>query len=166
MAELSEKQKRFCEEYLVDYNATQAAIRAQYSKKTAGSQGHDLLKKPEIQAYLKSKQSRILNKLEISQERTMQEIGRIAFGDRRGLYNEDGSLKKLSEMSADDAALISSLETEELTLEEVVIGNTKKVKTWDKVRALEMLAKHFKIFSDAPVSTNSFKFGYGTEVPV
>jgi phage terminase small subunit len=46
---LTPKQQRFCEEYIVDLNATQAAIRAGYSKKTAGSQGHDLLKKPAIQ---------------------------------------------------------------------------------------------------------------------
>ena len=49
---MNEKQKRFCEEYLIDCNATQAAIRAGYSEKTAGSQAFDLLKKPEIQNYI------------------------------------------------------------------------------------------------------------------
>lgn len=52
MSALNDKQAAFAREYLVDFNATQAAIRAGYSRKTAGSQGHDLLKKPEIQELL------------------------------------------------------------------------------------------------------------------
>ena len=52
---LNDKQSRFVDEYLVDLNATQAAIRAGYSQKTAGSQGFDLLKKPEIAAEIEKR---------------------------------------------------------------------------------------------------------------
>lgn len=59
MSGLNDKQAAFVREYLVDFNATQAAVRAGYSKRTAGSQAHDLLKKPEIQAALKDGQKRL-----------------------------------------------------------------------------------------------------------
>ncbi|MBO5000034.1 MAG: terminase small subunit [Bacteroidaceae bacterium] len=52
MAELNAKQKRFCDEYLIDMNATQAAIRAGYSPKTAGGIGSEYLRKPQIKAYI------------------------------------------------------------------------------------------------------------------
>jgi phage terminase small subunit len=151
---LNEKQKRFYEEYLVDFNATKAAQRAGYSKKTAYSQAHDLLKKPEGQKYLQVKGKRLAQKLEISQERTMQEIARIAFSDLRKAFNEDGSLKQLSELDDDTAAVLASIEVDEIfgivKTQKVAIGQTKKIKVWDKTKALEMLAKHYKIFEDAP----------------
>ena len=49
---LTEKQKRFCDEYLVDYNATQAAVRAGYSVKSAYSIGEENLRKPELKTYI------------------------------------------------------------------------------------------------------------------
>lgn len=52
---MTEKQKRFCEEYLIDLNATQAALRAGYSEKTAYSIGNENLKKPEIQEYIQKR---------------------------------------------------------------------------------------------------------------
>jgi phage terminase small subunit len=65
---LNPKQEAFVHEYLIDFNATQAAIRAGYSTKTAGSQAHDLLKKPEIQAKLKEGQARLAEKTETEAE--------------------------------------------------------------------------------------------------
>ena len=65
---LNDRQAAFSREYLIDYNATQAAIRAGYSARTAGSQGHDLLKKPEIQAALKNGQKRLSEKTETEAE--------------------------------------------------------------------------------------------------
>lgn len=65
---LNDKQAAFVREYLVDFNATQAAIRAGYSKRTAGSQAHDLLKKPEIQAALSEGQKRLAEVTETEAE--------------------------------------------------------------------------------------------------
>lgn len=65
---LNDKQTAFVREYLVDFNATQAAIRAGYSKRTAGSQAHDLLKKPEIQAALSEGQKRLAEVTETEAE--------------------------------------------------------------------------------------------------
>lgn len=154
MAKLSDKQIRFCNEYLVDYNGTQAAIRAGYSKKTAVEQASRLLINVKVAEYLKSKKIKIASKLEITQERTMQEIGRIAFQDARKFFNEDGSLIPIHELDDDAAAAIAGMDIEELfEYEDGVknkIGNLKKIKRYDKTKALEMLAKHFKIYSDAP----------------
>ena len=68
MRELNDKQAAFVREYLVDFNATQAAIRAGYSARTAGSQAHDLLKKPEVQAALKEGQKRLAEATETEAE--------------------------------------------------------------------------------------------------
>lgn len=76
---LNEKQKRFVLEYLIDLNATQAAIRAGYSKKTAYSMGQQNLKKPEIQKAIQAKQNKLQHKLEITQERVLGELAQVAF---------------------------------------------------------------------------------------
>lgn len=73
-SKLTDKQKMFCREYLVDLNATQAAIRANYSKKTAGSVGHENLTKPDIQAELKKLMDKRSAKVEVTAEYVLQTI--------------------------------------------------------------------------------------------
>ena len=75
---LNKRQRRFVAEYLIDLNATQAAIRAGYSKHTAGSQGFDLLRKPEIQAAVGMKTQKQIEKVDISAEyvlKGLKEVG-------------------------------------------------------------------------------------------
>lgn len=81
MAKLTDKQKRFVDEYLVDLNATAAAKRAGYSEKTAYSMGQRLLKKVEIQAAIQKRQAKLRGKLEITQERVLEELAAIAFAN-------------------------------------------------------------------------------------
>lgn len=155
---LTDKQIRFCQEYVSDFNATQAAIRAGYSKKTAASIGSENLIKPDIQDFIKNLVNPIEKQLGISRERVMQEIGRIAFSDIRKLYTVDGSLKAIRDMDDESAAVLASVESYEErvkggTDEDMpLVGKTIKVKTYDKTKALEMLAKHFKIYTDAPLN--------------
>lgn len=163
---LSERQKKFCDEYLLDFNGTQAAVRAGYSKKSAKEQGSRLLTKINVQQYLNTKKQKAAAKFEISHERTLQEIGKIAYSNIKSLFNEDGSLKKISDMTDEEACLLSSVEVDEIISEKKKIGETRKVKLWDKTKGLEMLAKHFKIYSDAPVTNTNIKLGYGKEEPV
>ena len=68
MRELNDKQAAFVREYLADFNATQAAIRAGYSAKTAGQIGHELLKKPEVQQRLREFQQKAAEKTETEAE--------------------------------------------------------------------------------------------------
>jgi len=151
---LSDKQKRFCDHYLISFNATQSAIKAGYSKKTAHSIGSENLIKPEIQKYLQSKKEKIAKKLEISQERTMLEMARISFSSVLNLYNEDGTFKPIHELDDNTAAAIQSLELNE-------DGEIIKIKLWDKNKPMEMLGKHFKIYADITpvVVNNTFDIG-------
>ena len=78
---LSAKQQAFCREYLVDFNATQAAIRAGYSERSARSIGNENLTKPDIQKYLVALQKPVLEQFEVTQERVIQEIISLAFSN-------------------------------------------------------------------------------------
>ena len=156
---LTPKQKKFCECYLTHYNATRAAIEAGYSEKTAMEMGYKLVHKSSVKEYIDHKKQKLTEKLEITQERVMQEIGRIAFSDIRKVFNDDGNLKAPKDWDNDTAAVISSVESDELFdgfgKDRVQIGLTKKVKLWDKVKGLEMLAKHFKLYEeDSKISFN------------
>jgi phage terminase small subunit len=141
---LTDKQQRFVAEYLVDSNATQAAIRAGYSAHTASSQGERLLRNVEVAAAIEAKQTKTLAKLEITAERVMEELGRIAFADPRRLFNDDGSLKKVSELSADDAAVLAQFDVIQLPHGETV----RRLRVWDKAVALQVLAKRFGLLKE------------------
>lgn len=147
---LTPKQIRFCEEYLIDLNGTQAAIRAGYSKKTANEQAARLLANVSLQDYVQQLQSKTSDKLEITREKVIAEYARIAFSDVRAFFGEDGGMKNLSDLTSNEAAAISSIETEELFegfgKDRERIGRTRKVKMWDKTKALESLGKHLGLF--------------------
>lgn len=157
MRKLTEKQARFVQEYLVDLNATKAATRAGYSTRTAGQMGHELLKKPEIKAAVESAQQKREKRTLITQDRVLQELSRIAFFDHRKLYNKDGSLKRLDRLDEETAAALASFEILE-TEGEAVAGpdgekrrtkrQTKKVRSFDKVAALQLAMRHLGLLSD------------------
>ena len=81
MPKLTEKQKRFCEEYLIDLNATQAAIRAEYSAKTAYSMGQRLLKNVEVQKYISQLQNSQSERTQITADTVLKELKKIALAD-------------------------------------------------------------------------------------
>lgn len=166
MAKLTAKQKRFCDEYLIDLNATQAAIRAGYSEKTAYRTGADNLRKPQIEEYIAKRQKELSRSTEITQERVIKELALIAFSN-----NADYAHVVEKKMKAEvDGALVDVLDedgkpvmyrtvepvlTEELTEEQkralAVIKKGRdglEVKSCDKVKALELLGKHLGIFTD------------------
>jgi|SRR5215471_3025720 len=161
------KQGVFVQEYLKDLNATQAAIRAGYSEKTAGSVGHDLLKKPEIQTAIQAAMDARSERTEITADRVLQEIARLAFVDMRKFYREDGSFKGIHEFDDDTAAALASLETAELFEgsgeNRVQVGHIKKLKLWDKSRNLELLGKHLKLFIDKNEASPQQAAGYHKE---
>lgn len=162
-----ERVKNFCDRYLIHFNGAKAAEEAGYSKKRAKVTACELLATAEVQKYLQGKKKKIAKKLEITQERTMQEIARLAFSDIRKVFNGSGGIIDPKNLDDDTAAIVASVEVFEEFQgrgdEREQIGETKKVKLWDKTKALEMLAKHFKIYSDAPVNNNTVTVGYGKE---
>lgn len=147
---LTEKQKRFVAEYLVDLNATQAAIRAGYSEKTARAVGYENLTKPDIQdAILKGREEQT-KRTEVTADRVIQEYAKIAFFDPRKLFTDNGMPKDISSLDNDTAAALVGMDVYEeydgAGEERRLAGYTKKYKIADKLRALEALGKHLGIF--------------------
>jgi len=147
---LTAKQTRFVAEYVVDLNATQAAIRAGYSRKSAEQQGYENLRKPEIAQAITAGKAQQLETAELSAALMLEELRRLALVDARSFWDAEGRLKKPSELTAEQGAALAGFE--------VLIKNAKagdgqideihKIKLWDKTRALEALAKHFGLVTE------------------
>lgn len=145
---LSLKQSLFVSEYLVDGNATQAAIRAGYSAKTAGSIGEENLKKPEIAAEIKAALERRNQRVEVKADDVLRELLRLAMVDIGEAYDENNNLKKLHDMPPGVRRSIAQIETHYIGGGEDGAIEVKKVKFNDKTKALELLGKHLKLFTD------------------
>jgi phage terminase small subunit len=149
MQKLKPKQIRFVEEYLIDFNATQAAIRAGYSKKTARNIAGNLLTKINIQKEISGRLKAYSEKSEITRERVLLEIARLAFNDPRKAFDSNGNLLPVHNWSTETAAAISSIEVNELIdTQGNVIGHTKKIKFWDKGKQLELASRCLGMLTD------------------
>jgi phage terminase small subunit len=152
MADLEPRQAAFVREYVVDFNGAQAAIRAGYSEKGCRQQAARLLTDANIQTALAREVARREKRTEITADRVVMELARVAFFDKRRLYREDGSLKPPAEWDDDTAAVIASVEVlEEFAgrgADRELVGYLKKVRIWDKIRALDILAKHTGVYRD------------------
>ncbi|QJE95977.1 terminase small subunit [Luteolibacter luteus] len=149
---LSPKQLQFCAEYLVDLNATQAAIRAGYSAKTASSIGQENLTKPEIQEEIARLSKEREKRTEITADTVLRELLKIATADIAQAFTEDGRLKPIHEIPEDVRRAIAGIEVYEEYAgrgeDREAIGQSKKVRFWDKNKALENLGKHLRLFVD------------------
>ena len=146
------KRRRFVAEYLKDFNGTEAAKRAGYSPNSAYAQSSYILKRVEIQQEIETALQKRMEVKGITRDRVLTEIARLAFGDTRKLFNDEGTLKMPSEWDDETAAAVAGIEvTEEYGgrgEDRALTGYTKKVKQWEKTRALELLGRHLKLFGD------------------
>ena len=151
---LGEKQGRFAEEYVIDMNATQAAIRAGYSEKTAYSQGQRLLKHVEVKAAIQEATEKRSIRTQITQDRVLQEYARLAFFDPRKLFCDGGKPKDITELDDDTAAALAGLDMQEayegVGESREFVGYVKKYKLANKLGALDSLGKHLGMFSEKP----------------
>ena len=129
MGKLTKKNEVFCDEYLIDLNATQAAIRAGYSVESAGSIGSELLKKPEIRARIDRAMAERSKRTGINADRVLLELGKIAF------------------VNAIDSVKVKVIPGEDGD------GVEREVRLADKLKALELCGKHLGMFKDSPDST-------------
>ncbi|ODN41610.1 hypothetical protein BGC07_16080 [Piscirickettsia litoralis] len=144
MNKLSAKHKKFATEFLVDLNATQAAIRAGYSERTAKVQGARLLTNANIQEYIQSRQSKLQEKTEITQERVLTEYAKVAFSNMSDFANWSPSSVNLidsNSLTSDKTACIA-----EITENSTENGSNIKIKLHDKLRALDALGRHLGLF--------------------
>ncbi|SDP01748.1 phage terminase small subunit [Eubacterium maltosivorans] len=146
MARLTAKQKRFIEEYLIDLNATQAAIRAGYSPETAGSIGSENLHKPEIRARIDQAMAERSKRTGINADRVLIELARIGLVNPKNLINFDEATI-LEEAADDDTAAISSVKVKTIPTESGEIIE-REIRLYDKTKALELVGKHLGMFKD------------------
>jgi len=151
---LEPQQERFCHEYIIDLNATQAAIRASYSEHTARQQGSKLLSKVNVQELVYKLNQERLKATKIDSNFVLEELHKIANTDVSDMFDEEGVLLPIKQMPKAITKTIQSFEVEEShesdpdTGETIATSKTIKVKLWSKDKSLENLGKHLKLFTD------------------
>jgi phage terminase small subunit len=139
---LTDFQNRFVGEYLKDLNATQAAIRAGYSVRSANHDASSILKGPKVKAVIAARQAVLAARLDISQERILQQYAKVAFASLGDFIKIDKRGKPVI-----DLALIRDRPEELAALSEVsIIEGKVKIKLKDSVEALTHLARHLGMF--------------------
>ena len=142
MANLTPKQQRFVEEYLIDLNATQAAIRAGYSEKTAKSVGHENLTKPDIQKAIEEAQNKRQEQTQIDAAYVLKRLVEIDQMDVLDIMDDQMKIRPVNEWPKVWRQYVVNLENLELSDGE---GCFKKIKWPDKLKNLELLGKHVSV---------------------
>lgn len=142
MTKLTAKQKRFCDEYLIDLNATQAAIRAGYSPKTACEQASRLLANVKIQNEIAIEMAERSKRTGINQDRVLMEIAKMAFVNIDDVIDLDTAKVKQT-ATKEDLACIQSVK-----IKPTEFGTEREIKLCDKKSNLELLGKHLGMFKD------------------
>lgn len=145
---MSPKQQRFIDEYLIDLNATQAAIRAGYSAKTAAAQASRLLTNVNIAKAISERQAERSIKTRMTAEQVLDAIAEIAQADIRGMFSPDGRLLLPEEWDDATAAAVAGLDVVTVNKGEGVVEYVAKIKRADRLRALDMLARHHSLYND------------------
>lgn len=151
---LTDKQAAFVQEYLIDFNATQAAIRAGYSENSAQQQSSDLLLKPLIQEEINQGRAERAKRTKVTQDMVVEELAKVAFtntDDFMKLTSDGEPYIDLSEMSRDQKAALSSFTIEDYTDgrgEDARQVKRVKVDSHNKLTALQMLGKFTGGFAD------------------
>ena len=166
MAKLTAKQQRFCDEYLIDLNATQAAIRAGYSKKTAEQLAYQLLQKTSVQNHIAELQKKREERTEITQDSVLRELALIAFAkasdyakvvEKDAMVEVEGNMIPVLDEDGNPVKYrtVEPILTDELTEEQKkAIAVIKKgrdgfeIKPYSKIQALELLGRHLGMFTD------------------
>ena len=149
---MTKKQKRFIEEYLIDLNATQAAIRAGYSSDTAYSIGNENMKKPEIKACIDKAMAERSRRTGVNADRVLMELAKVAFVNASDVIDADTATVKADALPEDTAA-IQSVKVKTFGED----GLEKEIKMADKLKALELLGKHLGMFKDKVVLSGSLE---------
>jgi phage terminase small subunit len=145
MAKLTEKQRRFVDEYLIDLNATQAAVRAGYSAKTADVQGSRMLGNVKVQQAIAEQMAERSKRTGVNQDRVVLELAKMAFVKMTDIVDDEGRILALA--SEDDLACIESVKYKS---SESDTGSSveREVKIGSKLKALELLGKHLGMWND------------------
>ena len=172
MAKLTDKQKRFCDEYLIDLNAMQAAIRAGYKEGYAQKHSYDMLKNPLIKKYIDKRMHDIQRRTEITQDRVLNELAAIGFSNPSHFFkvidrpvlaggepvlDSDGNVKTFKDIEFTNTDDLSEADKKAVSSAKVGV-NGIEVKLNDKIKALELIGRHLGMFKDkVEIKENSDK---------
>ncbi len=161
-AKLNDKQKQFAAEYIIDLNATQAAIRCGYSEKTAYSQGERLLRNVEVAKLIADLKAKRAEKTEITAEMVLRELAKIGFSNIQDFIKKGFEIDDIQELSREHAAAIESIKIK--TTHGDHPSTEVSFKLHSKQAALDMIGKHIGFFATDnkqknPTIKQSFKFG-------
>lgn len=158
MSKLTQKQETFCLEYLKDGNATRA-YKMSYNAgnmkdKQVWEEASKLLRNPKVSQRIGLLSSNAQKKIDVTADKIIQELARIAFFDTSVLYNEDGTLKQISELSSDVTRAIHSTKQrlEKQGQDKEDWAEIKEIRTHDKLKALELLGKTLAMFTDKNIT--------------
>lgn len=144
---LNKRQQLFVDEYLIDLNATQAAIRAGYSVESARDIGCENLTKPNIQQAIAEKMAERSKRTGVNQDRIVLELAKIAFVNIADIINTS-DCTILENASLDDLACIESVKVKEFPTKDGGMGIEREVKLASKLKALEKLGQHLGMWND------------------
>lgn len=155
---LTEQQKRFVDEYLIDLNAKQAAIRAGYSLKTAQEQSSRLLSNVKVQAAIREAIATRSERTQVTQDDVLKELCLIAFSDINNCISTDESgavrIKPLDKLPGGASRTIKKIKQKVVTIasdgEKEVLQTTTELEFYDKVKSLELTGKHLGMFQEKP----------------
>lgn len=146
MKKLTPKRERFCQEYVVDFNASGAARRAGYKEHAAGQQGHELLKNSEIQRRISDLRAKAANEYNVTKESLMQILRDIAGANLEDVLDpETGQILPLDQWPENMKRVTSGMEVDEIYSgtgeNRVQIGVRRKIKLSERTKAIELLNK-------------------------
>lgn len=151
---MTPRRRRFVDEYLIDLNATQAAIRAGYSEQTAYAIGHELLKKPEIASEIDRRRSELALSTNITNERVLKELAVIAFSDVGEVLDFSGDsprLKAPADITESARRSIASVKVKRYMEghgEDAKEVEVTEFRFWSKDAALDKIGKHLGMFPE------------------
>lgn len=148
---LTKKQQLFVDEYLIDLNATQAAIRAGYSVDSARDIGCENLTKPNIQQAIAEQMAERSKRIGVNQDRVVSELAKIAFVKITDIIDSDGKIRE--DVSEDDLACIERIKYKQFDAE---IGSSeeREIRLASKLKALELLGRHLGMWQDKKIDVN------------
>ncbi len=142
----------FAQEYLIDYNATQAYLRShpKTTYKTASVQGAALLARPEVRAVVKIGHAKAIERVSLEVDDVLAQLAAIGAADLSDFFDIDGSLLPIHALPKHARRALSSVKVSKknLTAGDGVTEDVVEIKLWDKNRALETLARHLGMIVD------------------
>lgn len=150
--ELTDLQEAFCREYIVDLNATQAAIRAGYSKDSARQIGSETLSIPYVRERVQQLMDERAKKAGVKAKTILKRLDHIGGVDPAIVYDEEGRFRSIHDIPIEVRRAIKKIKTKELWegvgKDRVQAGEIIEIEFWDKIKANELLGKHKKLFVD------------------